>query len=277
MGESVVMGNYHATFGNRLFIEKWNFEFHIFSWLATLWGSSIELKAPSLFALGFIFLFSANLICGDRLNFSQEAGSMILLYIEFGSPLRRSNGSIIMKVGSRKAFGKYLVRSVNTQENIKTSLKPAIATCPGLTRANCMIYLTSIKYNLSNTSVRSHHTPGTSTSITQLNGVTKASKLVPMIIKPISKELILYNPASLQITISDKTLNLFEDTGEKRKTSLKNFYKKEIESTSTKSKSEYKRGSSNLVNFEDLVSAKNLRKAFGSPKPTTKSDNNSKI
>ena len=35
----------------------------IFSWLATLWGSSIELKAPIFFALGFIFLFSANLIC----------------------------------------------------------------------------------------------------------------------------------------------------------------------------------------------------------------------
>uniref|UniRef100_A0A7S3P0U4 Cytochrome c oxidase subunit 1 n=1 Tax=Amphora coffeiformis TaxID=265554 RepID=A0A7S3P0U4_9STRA len=39
----------------------------IFSWLATLWGSSLELKAPSLFALGFIFLFSArlNCVCGS--------------------------------------------------------------------------------------------------------------------------------------------------------------------------------------------------------------------
>jgi heme/copper-type cytochrome/quinol oxidase subunit 1 len=27
----------------------------IFSWLATLWGSSVEIKTPILFALGFIF------------------------------------------------------------------------------------------------------------------------------------------------------------------------------------------------------------------------------
>lgn len=36
----------------------------IFSWLATLWGSSLELKAPALFALGFIFLFSVGGVTG---------------------------------------------------------------------------------------------------------------------------------------------------------------------------------------------------------------------
>ena len=36
----------------------------IFSWLATLWGSSVELKAPILFAIGFIFLFTVGGVTG---------------------------------------------------------------------------------------------------------------------------------------------------------------------------------------------------------------------
>lgn len=36
----------------------------IFSWLATLWGSSLELRAPILFALGFIILFTVGGVTG---------------------------------------------------------------------------------------------------------------------------------------------------------------------------------------------------------------------
>jgi len=36
----------------------------IFSWLATLWGSSVEIKTPIMFALGFIFLFTVGGVTG---------------------------------------------------------------------------------------------------------------------------------------------------------------------------------------------------------------------
>jgi cytochrome c oxidase subunit 1 len=49
----------------------------IFSWVATMWGGSISLKTPMLFAIGFIFLFTVGGVTGVKLA---NAGVDVILH-----------------------------------------------------------------------------------------------------------------------------------------------------------------------------------------------------
>lgn len=49
----------------------------IFSWIATMWGGSLEFKTPLLFAIGFVFLFTLGGLTGVVLS---NAGLDIALH-----------------------------------------------------------------------------------------------------------------------------------------------------------------------------------------------------
>ena len=129
-----------------------------------MWGGSIRLKTPMLFAIGFIVLFSARSVRGAWLSGQRADSWTRTKWPELGSPQRLANGCSMKTAGSNNPFGMGGVGHVNTRNTPAYPIKPARAASA---RPNQGPAPTRLKrYGKSTTSESTPKRPETSTSDT---------------------------------------------------------------------------------------------------------------